>query len=229
MATTSEENVAEMIQNASTVDVEKQDEPDEEAKHSDTIAIPHSGPHISIFKPLKDDENKTITIESKGDLTKKKVEDLIDSNWKTKLRPKITRVVATLILSFLAMSLIAWTDADFHVTKSLSLTLATMFTIYFGHVWYLIMRSDKAYRIYSLSSPVEGWTPMPITYRALEYKTDSIGSISEFSAIGGGIANQMLLAIGIITSTSILIQEINNVWFEKIWLSFTNNLLCNSC
>eukprot|EP01084_Bolivina_argentea_P169900 294459_1 len=209
---TNEENAVEMIENAEN----------DNRRNDDESLKPVT--HVNIFKP-----HDTEAIDDIEDLSDEMIEKLVRGNARAKLQPKLTRVVASLILGFLSVALVAWTKVDFHVTKAIAISLIVMFVIYFLQVFYLIMYSKTAYRIYSLSTSVSSWTPMPITYRALQYKKDSIGSISEFSAIGGGIANQMLLTIGIITTTTVVVQEVNNVWFEKIWLSFTNNLLCDTC
>eukprot|EP01084_Bolivina_argentea_P169901 294462_1 len=182
--------------------------------------------HIEVFKPTN---AHGIDIDDIEHLTEKHIEILVGDNAKAKLQPKLTRVFASLLLAILVIGLVAWTQADFTVRKALSIALIVMFCIYFFHVFYLIGRSTNAYRIYSLNSTVDLWTPMPITHRALIYTKDSIGSISEFSAIGGGIANQMLMAIGILTTTGVVIETANAVWFEKIWLQFVDRLLCGSC
>ena len=91
--------------------------------------------------------------------------------------------------------------------------LFCMFTFYFLHIFFIfcsvntsciccrngISSSSKEqrslFRVYSVNSMIPDNTDMSVCYRALLFKYQPITSISEFSAIQGGIAQIMLLII----------------------------------
>ena len=119
------------------------------------------------------------------------LEKLVRRSLGNKIGQRVYRVIAFILHAAITIPLITYSEADFHITKVIAIGLSGMFVAYFLHIYYLIGVSKNAYRIYSLSGTIPNWTTMPITYRQLVYKYSPIQSISEYSAIGGGIANQV--------------------------------------
>ena len=88
------------------------------------------------------------------------------------------------------------------VIQMLGYALLFMFVGYFVQIFSIFgrvarKRRDIAniYRMYSVSSICPGWTSMSVAYKVYAFEKHPIASISEFSAIDGGIAQTMLLTI----------------------------------
>ena len=89
-----------------------------------------------------------------------------------------------------------------HLSQLIGVSVEIIFVGYFGLVSYLFWsgaRKSKGrnlFRIWTRSDPVNGWTSMNIATHQQIYEYEAIQSISEFSAIDGGIASIMLSNLG---------------------------------
>ena len=116
---------------------------------------------------------------------------VMDNTLNQKLRARIFRAVLCLLLGILGVILVSFTSNNFHITKVIGIGVFVIINAYLFHLYYYVFNCEIAHRIYSLTDSVPGWIKMPITCRQIMYKYQPITSISEFSAIGGGTANQV--------------------------------------
>ena len=130
--------------------------------------------------------------------------EMIEKSGKVKVSSRVYRVLLILLIPVVILSFNAYTKNDNQRMTDLGFTLGSallaMFSFYFFHIFWILSivcrKPDKSlFRIYSLNTLDPRWTDMSFTYRALVFKQHPIESISEFSAVMGGIANPMLLVI----------------------------------
>mmetsp|Transcript_51664 Transcript_51664/g.63236 ORF Transcript_51664/g.63236 Transcript_51664/m.63236 type:complete len:432 (-) Transcript_51664:103-1398(-) len=176
--------------------------------------------HIEIYTPIG--LNLVLTTGDDHRLRR-----LVDDS-RTKVGQRMFRVLTTVVGSVGIVFVMILTKPNFHVTKAIAMLLFGTFLSYFVHIFFLIGYSENAYRIYSLNCNVPNWSPMPVTARQLIYKYQPIQSISEFSAIGGGVANQMLVVISSCAWMLMFTQFINDLYIEKIFLQFLNITRCGT-
>ena len=123
---------------------------------------------------------------------------LFEKNEKEKYTARIWRSTSAIIIPLLLFPFMAWAKAT--VIEMLGIALLLMFISYFIHIFSIFGRAarkpgNKIYRMYSVSAIAKGWTSMSVAYRVYAFPNHPIESISEFSAIDGGIAQTMLLTI----------------------------------
>mmetsp|Transcript_15001 Transcript_15001/g.18384 ORF Transcript_15001/g.18384 Transcript_15001/m.18384 type:complete len:587 (+) Transcript_15001:71-1831(+) len=170
-----------------------------------------------------------------------------------KICPRFFRILSFALGGIICFLVIAFTPENFEMTKVFAIYLGCVFTVYFSHIWWFFFTSKQAFRMYSTSERVKGWDGnedkkkkkgfkcsdltkkpkawirMPITHTVLMFRFRPINSISEFSAIGGGIANQMLVIIGVIAWVVILVSLGHSMWLEKLWIQWLDDEYCDSC
>ena len=125
------------------------------------------------------------------------LEKILKGSAKDKIWPRCYRVFVFLLGFIASLLIITLSNVDFDFTKVFSIFLIGLFSTYFIHIYSYMYSAKNAYRIYSVNGIVSDenskldWIRMPITSCAIQYRYEPINSISEFSAVGGGIANQV--------------------------------------
>ena len=105
----------------------------------------------------------------------------------------------------------------------IGLGVLSMYIIYFGVIYYLLYTGTKdgkqLYRIYSSSACPTDWANMNVSSYQLLYKNRAIQSISEFSAINGGVPNKMLSTLSAYTWAFLLmfLAAYNAFTCDFIW------------
>ena len=184
--------------------------PDSEFKHS----------RIEVF--TLPEYEKAIESSNAAELTK-----LLKIDAKTKVQPRVGRMLATLFGLLLILFVVLYTNYNFSFTRVISIWLGSIFVFYFIHILGYLLTAKYAYRVYSINGIIKNdWINMPITSRALIYRYEPINSVSEFSAIGGGIANQLLIMISTISYCVVMIIFITHTWYHKTALDYMKNTFC---
>jgi len=92
---------------------------------------------------------------------------------------------------------------DRPLSKVVGSTLLIEYAIYFSFIFRLFCSGARngrgLYRIYSASATPSNWAKMSVSSHQLLYKNRAIQSISEFSAIDGGVPNTMLATLSAFT------------------------------
>eukprot|EP01083_Nonionella_stella_P115409 342128_1 len=119
------------------------------------------------------------------------------------LKVRITRACSTIIGPIL---LLIWTTyTSVSVGFVIGFGLLFMFITYFITILRLATGNGNLYRVYSISKKPNEWAANEnISYIQLLYHKQSIQSISELSAIYGGVTKTMLNTLGAYTWTAII-------------------------
>ena len=73
----------------------------------------------------------------------------------------------------------------------------SVYCLYYLHIWYLFLKAKYLYRIYTIGYVPDDWAPMSIAKSNHVVEPHQfIISISQFSAIAGGVAKMLLARVG---------------------------------
>ena len=127
--------------------------------------------------------------------------------------------------------LIIATYQEFPLNQVIGLALFVMFTVYFSMVLFYAfsvgslitcdkekqkeISDDKLYRVYSISRRPQNWADINTGYIQLQYKHSSVQSISELSAITGGITKVMLNTLGAYTWAAVAIHYAGELYYNR--------------
>mmetsp|Transcript_65415 Transcript_65415/g.80088 ORF Transcript_65415/g.80088 Transcript_65415/m.80088 type:complete len:342 (+) Transcript_65415:63-1088(+) len=156
------------------------------------------------------DEN-VVNIESNGDngnkpyvftpetFDKEKLKKQIEKDQAGKILARSYRMVIIIFVPFFLFILLAVERQTVSIISVFGYGLLFMYIGYGIHIFLMFGRGTcnghSLYRVYSINGAPTNWSYMLITYRQIVFPFHPITSISEFSAIGGGLAHDMLLAI----------------------------------
>eukprot|EP01083_Nonionella_stella_P149563 475242_1 len=143
---------------------------------------------------------------SLSDLRKRVVE-----NSEENLIHRVYRLVLIVVLFgiFLPVCYVETKARNISLIEMYGFALAFIMFGYAAHLLTILFRAyceenSGLYRVYTLNNLPPKWAKMSISYRALLYQNQPIESISEFSAIQGGIASTMLFGTAVTTLTLIV-------------------------
>ena len=122
---------------------------------------------------------------------------VIDSNNRDKIREGIFHMVQLAAITLIVVPLAHRTNLTPENIAGYAFLL--VYTAYLAHIWWLYLTAKNMYRIYTFSGVPEDWISMSIAFKNSKYKNEPITSISEFSAIAGGVGKMLLARIGTIT------------------------------
>eukprot|EP01084_Bolivina_argentea_P108995 194819_1 len=140
-----------------------------------------------------DVEEKIDTLTLPPDKT---VQDIITEGNKEKIRQGIIHVLALASVTVLCVAL---AHTKLEPENIIGYGFLVVYGTYLAHIWYLLSKAKYIHRIYTLSAIPQDWIPMSIAIGNKNYMKHPITSISEFSAIGGGVAKSVLARVGTIT------------------------------
>ena len=142
-----------------------------------------------------------------------------------KFRAIAKTIQATGLLIY-PLSLVALSSSGINVSPiaCAGYILMVMFTAYFtvttSFFWKAHYKGHYLYRVYSLSGIIPDWTDMAVCYRALRFPYNPIESISEFSAIHGGMGQIYLFSIGLFSWCVLLVSFFTQKQFNDKFQSF---------
>ena len=144
---------------------------------------------------------------------------------------QISKTIQALGLLIYPLAMMALAISGYHSTITCAgYALMGMFTAYFGTVisfFYKAHYNGKyLYRVYSLSGIIPNWTDMTVCYRALQFPYNPIESISEFSAIHGGMGQAYLFSIGLFSWCVLLVSFFTQRQFNDKFQSFGVSEIC---
>eukprot|EP01083_Nonionella_stella_P247695 858473_1 len=136
-------------------------------------------------------------------------------NFKSRVRRSFLIVATPLIFIIIA------TVVEVEMSDIIGGCLLAMFTLYFSQVGYYVFCAKgengerKLYRVYSVSDVPGDWTELKTGYLQLLYRDESIQSISELSAINGGVTKTMLNTLGAYTWCAVLIHFVGQLYYNR--------------
>ena len=130
-------------------------------------------------------------------------------NEREKFGARLWRTILAVLIPILLFPFAAHPSINVPIISLCGIALLIMFVGYFFHVFSIFGRAKRKpgsviYRMYSVSAISPEWTSMSVAYRVYAFQNHPIESISEFSAIDGGIAQSMLLTISCYSWATVL-------------------------
>jgi len=136
-------------------------------------------------------------------------------DWNFKIR--VARIV--MIISIVTILLLIATPRLVGTSMLLGIGLLIMFSVYFTIIAYYVfscsLPEGSLYRIYSVSDRPENWLTLKTGHLQYLYRGESIQSISELSAINGGVTKVMLNTIGAYSWTVIMCHYAAELYYNK--------------
>eukprot|EP01083_Nonionella_stella_P219082 785062_1 len=173
--------------------------------------LPNIGSEDEALKSLNTDKSSNIISEND--------KALINSGNRDKIQAAAFHMLAVALATGILIPLA--TQTDLSTENIVGFAFLLNWVLYLVHIWYLFLRAPYLYRICTISHQPPDWAPMSITkYNKTIHPGDDseqyhpIESISEFSAISGGVAKTLLARIGTmqwgILMTLIVVQIIDD-------------------
>ena len=155
-------------------------------------------------------------------------EDILTKpNSKEKVTQRIYRLLLTIIF-ILLLPIFAATKLQ--LLQCLALGEFILMTGYATHLFYILCKAHfkedtGLYRVYTLNSIPPNWATMSISFRAILHKSQPLESISEFSAIQGGMASTMLFGTATATMAIIACAFAADIQYESFNLYGTDVMI----
>eukprot|EP00484_Ammonia_sp_Unknown_P019291 CAMPEP_0197036860 /NCGR_PEP_ID=MMETSP1384-20130603/14235_1 /TAXON_ID=29189 /ORGANISM="Ammonia sp." /LENGTH=316 /DNA_ID=CAMNT_0042467083 /DNA_START=43 /DNA_END=993 /DNA_ORIENTATION=+ len=124
-------------------------------------------------------------------------EDLSPTDNQSKLLSASLHMVVLAVITAICVPLAHRTSL--RTEQIVGIAYLLIYSLYVVCIWYFFCKAEYLHRIYTHSEIPPEWAPMSIAKRNVPKLEHPITSISEFSAIAGGVAKMMLARIGTIT------------------------------
>eukprot|EP00484_Ammonia_sp_Unknown_P005480 CAMPEP_0197058496 /NCGR_PEP_ID=MMETSP1384-20130603/108581_1 /TAXON_ID=29189 /ORGANISM="Ammonia sp." /LENGTH=329 /DNA_ID=CAMNT_0042493273 /DNA_START=33 /DNA_END=1022 /DNA_ORIENTATION=+ len=135
-------------------------------------------------------------------------EDEREKGREYKFRIRVARAISIVSLAFVFLGLLQVFPN--HLNKIVGTSLLVMYIVYFGMVFYLFISGVRdgrhLFRVVSVSAVPDRWASMNMCAYQVQHKYEAIQSISEFSAIDGGVAGHMLSTVSAYTWCILVMQ-----------------------
>ena len=143
----------------------------------------------------------------------------------------ISKSIQAVALLIYPVAMLAITSTGFHSTITCAgCVLMIMFSMYFGLTLKMFFQAhykgNYLYRVYSLNGIIPNWTEMSVCYRAIQFPYNPIESISEFSAIHGGMGQIYLFSIGLFSWCVLLVSFFTQLQFNDKFEKFGISEIC---
>eukprot|EP01084_Bolivina_argentea_P248274 415265_1 len=137
----------------------------------------------------------------------------ITKNFRQRLRR------ALFVISTPVIFLIIATYLEVALNVIIGGALLAMFSLYIAQVLFYVLSAklpdSELYRIYSVSGKPDNWANINTAYLQLMYKKESLQSISELSAINGGITKTMLNTLGAYTWAAVSVHFAGQLYYNR--------------
>jgi hypothetical protein len=137
---------------------------------------------------------------------------------------RLVRFTFIAVLPCIFLVIISNINWDISLPLLIGMAVESMYIVYFSIIAYFIYSANNLsqnrylFRIWTRSKSVAGWANMSVAIHQQLYYYQAIQSISEFSAIDGGIASYMLSNLGPFTWTIISMHFAAELYYNPLFV-----------